>query len=298
MSAAADRPHLLAQRAVVRMLFDPRFAEAARHDPEGVLGALDPKLRAQLVAVDPRAFQLDRLRRRRALRTLSEEFKGTTTLVLAETRSLAFLEQFFASTPFHRAVGPCAERRVGCDDQRGSMPLAFAEFLAEAIADGRLATKLLADVLAIEATLARSRRAAPSAHPPSGRAGELALAPGVLPIEVATGALSALQQAEAYLFEVGLMPAVALCDDAPALELDARAADSTRLRLVTVPTASGVSLVTIDEELHRVLRSFAGDGARTPAALVAEAGARGVPEARVHEILRGLVEDEIVWVHP
>ena len=52
------------------------------------------------------------------------------------------------------------------------------------------------------------------------------------------------------------MPAVALCDDAPALVLDERALDGTPLWLVTVPTEAGHSLVTIDEPTHRALASL------------------------------------------
>jgi hypothetical protein len=272
-----------AQRAIVRMLFDPRFADEARRDPERVLAHVEAPLRAQLIAVDPRAFQLDRLRRLRALRTLCEEWKATTTLALAETRSLAFLETFFSSAPFHRAV-----------EERGSMPLAFAEFLAGCLAEGRLTTPVLPDVLHLETTLAQARRAAATSRPaPASPTEKLRLAPGVLGVEVAAGALAALQACERYLFEVGLMPAVALCDDAPRLELPARADDRARLHLVTVPTASGVSLVTVDDELHRVLRSFGG-AARTLRDVVSEAAARGVPELRATEILRGLVDDEIV----
>jgi hypothetical protein len=270
------------------MLFDPRFAEAARREPEQVLAGIEPSLRAQLVAVDPRAFQLDRLRRRRALRTLCEEWKATTTLVLQETRSLAFLEAFFASAQFHRSV-----------EERGSMPLAFAEFLAGAIAEGRLVEPILPDVLHLETALAQARRAATGDHlePPAGETfnntDRLVLAPGVLVVEVAAGALAALQSCEQYLFEVGLMPAVALCDDAPRLELGAGARDRARLSLVTVPTESGVSLVTVDEELHRVLRSFGAGGARTVRDLVKESAARGVSELRATEIVRGLVDDQI-----
>src|SRR4051812_2527847 len=156
------------------MLFDPLFADAARRDPESVLAGLDPSLRAQLVAVDPRAFRLDRLRRRRALRTLSEEWKATTTLVLEESRSLSFLEGFFSSTPFHRAI-----------EERGSMPLAFAEFLAGCIAEGRLTTPILPDVLQLETALARARRAVDgTAAPAAPDSDRLALAPGVFPVEV------------------------------------------------------------------------------------------------------------------
>src|SRR5688572_19006861 len=96
--------HMAAQRALVRMLYDPAFAAAARRDPERTLPGVTPELRRQLAAIDPRALGMDRLRRRRTLRTLVEEFKGSTTLALAERRSLAWLEGFFCDSAFHRAV--------------------------------------------------------------------------------------------------------------------------------------------------------------------------------------------------
>ncbi len=199
--------HLAAQRAVVRMMFDPAFAEAARQDPDKVLAALPAPLRKQLAQVDARAFQLDPLRRRRALRGLSEEWKATTTLILSETRSLAALEKFFSSSSFHRSI-----------DERGSMPLAFAEWVAVEIAEGRLTGAALPGVLSIETALARSRRQVTDAGDDgsSEDAGDsIAVAAGVVAIEVTAGALAALHACERYLFEVNLMPAVALCDDRP-----------------------------------------------------------------------------------
>jgi hypothetical protein len=276
--------HALAQRAVVRMLFDPAFAEAVRRDPETVLAALEPSLRAQLAAVDPRAFYLDRLRRRRALRTLSEELKATTTLALAETRSLAWLERFFASSPFHRAV-----------DERGSMPLAFAEFLAEAVGTGELRTPLLRGVLAIEAALLHARRAARAGI--ETQPGCVALQPGVIPIATTRGALAAMQQAEHYLFEVGLMPAVALCDDAPSLTLDERARDRTPLCLVTVPTASGITLVSVDDDYAHLLRAFEGRS-RPRHDLIRDAVGRGLTRARAEELLRELLGDDLAVERP
>src|SRR4051812_12980838 len=103
-----------AQRALVRMLFDPKFAAAVRENPDDVLRELEPAMRQQLASLDERALRQDKLRWRRTLRTLSEEFKGSTTLALAERARLAFLEEFFCSAAFHQSV-----------DDRGSMPMAF-----------------------------------------------------------------------------------------------------------------------------------------------------------------------------
>ena len=221
------------QAAVVRMLHDPAFAAEVRRAPDAALPDLSPVLRAQLAAVDPRALQLDRLRGRRLLRTLFDEYKASTTLLLARHKQLAFVDRFFAAPAFVEAV---AGRRALHD--------AYFAFL---IGEGEVPR----DVAAIEHALARARRPTPPV-----RAGQAALLPGVQPIATSAGGLAALQQAERYLFEVGLMPAVALCDDAPALTLDAATRDATPLHLVTVPTESGHSLVTIDAGLHALLASL------------------------------------------
>ncbi|MCU1280298.1 MAG: hypothetical protein JWM53_3844, partial [bacterium] len=225
------KPHLLAQQAIVRMLFDGDFAARVRKDPVAALPELPSTLRAQLAAIDPRALKLDRLLRRRTLRTLFDEFKASTTLYLARAKHLAALDDFFRSAPFHHAIASARP-----------LALAYADFLGAAASP---------PPLMIERALAEARRGKP---PPAD--GRVHRAVGVVPIATTKGALAALQQAEQYLFEVGLMPAVALCDDAPPLELDARAQDATPLHLVTVPTETGHSLVTIDQPTHRQLASL------------------------------------------
>jgi hypothetical protein len=210
------RPHLAAQNAIVRMLFDPEFAASVRRDPAAALPELPSTLRAQLAAIDARALKLDRLLGRRVLRTLFDEFKASTTLYLARTKKLTSLDQFYRSPSFHAAISD-------------GLPLSFA------YAD-------FVDALPIERALAEARR---YQSPP--RDGRVHRAPGVVPIATTQGSLATVQQCEQYLFEVGMMPAVALCDDAPPLTLGARTRDQTPLYLVTVPTETGHSLVTIDE---------------------------------------------------
>lgn len=222
------RPHLRAQQAIVRMLFDPEFAAHVRRDPAGALPDLPSTLRAQVAAIDARALGADRLLRRRTLRALFDEFKGSTTIHLARKKKLAALDEFFASRAFHDAVASARP-----------LVFAYADFLGD-------------DASPIERALAEARR---MKAPP--RDGRVHRAVGVVAIATTQGALAALQQAEQYLFEVGLMPAVALCDDAPELVLDARADDRTPLYLVTVPSLSGGhSLVTVDEPLYRLLASL------------------------------------------
>ena len=221
------KPHLLAQQAIVRMLFDPELAARVRADPAAALPELPSTLRAQLAAIDPRALKLDRLLRQRTLRTLFDEFKASTTLFLARAKKLSALDEFFRSRPFHDAIASARP-----------LALAYADFLGPAASP-------------IERALAEARRMKP---PPAD--GRVHRAAGVVALETTRGALVALQAAEQYLFEVGMMPAVALCDDAPPLSLDARAADPTPLYLVTVPSESGHSLVTVDEITYALVASL------------------------------------------
>jgi hypothetical protein len=224
------KAHVAAQHAIVRMLFDPAFAAAVRAQPDATLPSLPPSLRAQLAAIDARALKLDRLLGRRVLRTLFDELKASTTIFLAHTRKLSALERFYASPDFARAVAGTH-----------TLASAYAGFLGCELPS-------LRPILAIEDGLHHARR-----HLTPPQDGRVHRAPGVVPLATTQGGLSALQQAEQYLFEVGLMPAVALCDDAPALRLDERAHDDTLLFLVTVPTENGHSLVTIDRQIYDLL---------------------------------------------
>jgi hypothetical protein len=220
--------HVTAQQAIVRMLFDPEFAARVKREPDAALPELPAELRAQLQAIDPRALKLDRLLRRRVLRTLFDEFKASTTLFLARAKKLAALDEFFASAPFHEAIATSRP-----------LALAYADFLGPACSP-------------IERALAEARRTKPPVAD-----GRVHRAVGVVALETTQGALAAVQQAEQYLFEVGMMPAVALCDDAPPLELDARAADATPLYLVTVPNDDkSHALVTVDEITYALLASL------------------------------------------
>src|SRR5438105_2578944 len=137
------------QRLVVRLLFDDELVAALYSNPDSVLVDLDlsHSERAQLLAVDRRVWRYDPLRRRRTLRTLVEEFKVSTTLVLSETRSLALLDRFFSSSYFHQSV-----------QQRGSMGLAFAQYLEDLYRRDQSKVPQLPDILRLETTLARCRR--------------------------------------------------------------------------------------------------------------------------------------------
>lgn len=229
MSGAPE--HIAVQRAIVKMLYDPQFAARVRSAPDEALAGLSPARRQQLAAVDPRALTLDPLRQQKLLRSLFDELKGSLTLALAETRAWSFLEGFFASAHFHRVV-----------DGDGVVALAMAAYLGQS----KLVTPALRPLLEIERAMciARRDRRAPGSPYQRG-AKRLRLAPGVLPVRTTKGALAALATVEKYLFESSLIPALALCDDAPRLVLPAY--DAAPRPLVIVPFEGQLSLVEVDD---------------------------------------------------
>lgn len=223
--------HILAQEALVRMLHDPGFAARVRAAPDDTLPQLPTELRRQLAAIDARALHHDRLRGRRLLRTLFDEYKASTTYLLAKERQLAALDRFFAGEPFAQAVAG-----------RHALHVAYAAFL---VRDGGVPI----DLVGIELMLAEARR--PKAP---ARDGRLWRAPGVECTATTRGALATLQAIERYLYEVNLMPAVALCVDGPPLALPAP--DGEPLHLVAVPAEAGQTLVEIEPPLYQQLSSL------------------------------------------
>jgi len=130
--------HHALQQVVVRMLFDEAFVSGVYADPSTALAgeALTEAEKAQLLSVDRRAWGYDALRRRRTLRTLAEEYRISTTIILSETRRLAALEDFFSSVHFHDAVRG-----------RGSLGMSFADFLQAGLRDGKWAAPQISDVV-------------------------------------------------------------------------------------------------------------------------------------------------------
>ena len=285
--------HRTLERVYVRMLFDPAFVAAVYEDADAALSGLDlePDERAHLVGVDRRAWGHDPLRRYRALRTLAEEFKASTTLALAATRSLGSLDGYFSSPEFHRAV-----------QQRGSLALSFADFLERLVVERSVAEPQLADVIRLERMLAGCRRqldAAPAVAEPPGAVDArqaVAFAPGHAIGRFNAHVVEAVNVAERYLFEVGLMPAVALCEDAPRLEpLPAFAAEPAYL--LALPSASGVSLMPVDADYFHLLAQFSA-GPR-PLGQAAEAAvALGVPRDDVDGMIASLLEEGVVVRRP
>jgi hypothetical protein len=243
--------HHTLQKLMVRMLFDEEFVEEVYDAPERALAGVDltEAERRQLLGVDRRAWRHDPLRRRRTLRTLVEEYKVSTTIILAETRSLDSLERFFSSRFFHGSV-----------EERGSMGLAFAEFLLDGYRSGAWKAPQIPDIVRLEAAIAACRRTL-------AREGTLAgdlpatisdrtrvrLAPGCDVAGFQANVIATIQRVEQYLFELSLMPAMALCDDAPRLPALPEIDERKKVYLLFSPGAAGISITNLDKSDFLVL---------------------------------------------
>lgn len=283
------------QRVVVRMLFDPEFVESVHADPEGALAEDDvpPALVRQLIANDRRLWNADRLRRRRALKVLLEEFPTASALVLERWGRMARLEAFFSSAAFHRAVR-----------ERGYMALAFHAWLAAAIgaeeAHGGEGGRALLAVLALEGAMVLARRhwkEARRGRDPGLRAlagdegtdaDRLVLSAGCLGVRVPRGTLGIVQHVQKWSFEVGLVPALVLCEDAPTPSPLPPLGDDHEHYLIECDETGQARLSDVERVWADVLMAC-----RTPvdrSLLAARTRTRGPAAAKAWERAEGLLE--------
>jgi hypothetical protein len=280
--------HHTLQNLVVRMLFDETFMEEVYGDPERALAGLDltETERSQVLAVDRRAWRYDALRRKRTLRTLVEEFKVSTTIVLSETRSLASLERFFSSQFFHSAIR-----------ERGSLGIAFSEFLFDGCKRGAWKAPQVENIVRLEVTIAGCRRrlaregeyeigALPTTISDRAR---VRLAPGYDVGSFQANIIATIQEVEQYLFEVSLMPAMALCDDAPRLPRLPEVDRAKNQYLLFSPGASGISLTNLDKPSYLVL--YQARRALEIKSLLSRASVAGVQPRRSQEVLSEWIEN-------
>ncbi len=279
------------QKLAVRMLFDEAFVNAAHADPTQAFAGLglSETERAQLLSVDRRAWRHDALRRRRMLRTLAEEYKISTTIVLAETRLLASLEGFFSSLFFHTTV-----------QQRGSMGLAFSEFLLDGCRQSAWRAPQLPDVVRLEAAMVACRRAlgreeAPDALPTALHDRmRVKLAPGCSVASFQANVIATVQHVERYLFELNLMPAMALCEDAPRLTDLPEVNQLKKIYLLFSPGAAGIALTDLDRASFLLL--YEARRAVEIKTLLAQPGATKTNAVRSQEILSEWLESGVLMI--
>lgn len=286
--------HRTLERVFVRMLFDPAFVDAVYSDAAAALAELDlaPDEVANIVGTDRRAWGHDPLRRLRTLRTLVDEFKASSTMILAATRSIGSLDAFFSSRQFHDAV-----------QHRGSLAGAFGEFLEGVRVARARDVPLLGDVLRLEAMLAGCRRAVTSGlagdRPVTGASvggvnsdWTVGFVAGHAVGRFDANVVEAVNAVEKYLFEVGLMPAVALCEDAPRLSGGPEAA-GVPAYLLALPSGATVSLMPVDEDYFALLDAFSKGPRRLGDAF---RRAKGVSREDLETMAESLIEEGVLEV--
>jgi hypothetical protein len=138
------------QRVMVRMLFDPAFADRVYSDPVAALGGIEvtERHRAFLVAPDRRAWATDPHRRHRALSAIAAELPASCAVAARGAGTGHALESFFAARAFH-----------ACIQEGGSLVGAFAGWLGREA--HRFGARGLRDLAVLEgAVVALRRRAA------------------------------------------------------------------------------------------------------------------------------------------
>lgn len=173
------------QRTLFRMQLDPGFARDLRARAPAALAStgLAPAELAPLLSADPCAVAADPERRR------VRQLCGNVALELARTVDRAalaagrddLLARFVASPELHGALR---------SDE--PLPLALAAYLERELCDAR--DPVLRAFLALEAALARARRAAPASRRPGP--GEVALGAAASLLELPEGTLAAAEAAD------------------------------------------------------------------------------------------------------
>ncbi|MED5369985.1 MAG: hypothetical protein VX899_03140 [Myxococcota bacterium] len=270
--------HQALQRVSMRMLYDPRFAEQVYADPSATLASVDitETERQWLLDVDPRAWTVDSQRGQRCLRNLFGEFRGSTTLALAQTRSLSGLQAFFQSPHFHQQV-----------QQRGSLARGYARFLGELTED-----PLVAEVARLEWMQAQCRRElelCPRLDSLAPKA--IARAPGIGAGRFDGATLDALNAAEQALFQLQLIPAAGLCDDAPRPSPVAPRPDQP-LDLIARPIDGQIQLVQLGSMASRTLALLGSP--HTQEAAVARVTSLGLSAQRGAALLGGLLGEGLL----
>jgi len=290
-----------AQRVIVRMLYDAAFRQAVYDAPHAALAGIDLTAaeRDALVKPDPRAFGTDPFRRSRSLQGLLEEYPVSAWLAGQALGDIRLLDRFFSSPFFH-----------DCIQNRGSLALAFGEFLDRGSRAGEIRDNRVAWTAAVEGAIAALRRRglAPatlaSAEPDASLTAaamapetDLALSKRHAILTVAGGTGELVQQVRAHLGSSGL--------DLVATLLAADSADFTGvLTQLQVDEAETLLLerahdpagdVTL-ENAHSGLAALLAQAMRgtTAQALWEEAGHHGATPEEAREIVADLVLDGLL----
>lgn len=141
------------------------------------------------------------------------------------------------------------------------MARAFSEFLIDGCRGGQWKTPQIPDIVRLESVMAGCRRAVaregkfdtcelPTTISDRSR---IRLAPGYDVGSFQANVIATIQKVEQYLFELSLMPAMALCDDAPRLTDLPEVVTQKKVYLLFSPGAAGISITNLDKPSYLTL---------------------------------------------
>lgn len=275
---------IVAQRVVVRMLFDAVFRDRVYADPTVALDDLEltPEERQWLVTPDPRAYGTDAYRSSRALAGLLEEYPVAGALAIRCPQGVQHLHRFFASTLFHQ-----------CVQQRGSMADAFGYYLgSHAFADH----PEIACLAEVERGIAQVRRAPDLPDDEKWALTEdtrLRLAPWVALLALPPTTLARYGRVREHLAQRGSTVLEAVLDSGyglPAPPLDA--AESACVLVVGIPGEDGPALEPTSHELGMLLAAAQADIVCRDLCTVAVR--LGAEPHEAFDIIQGVVADRLL----
>ncbi|NUN15158.1 MAG: hypothetical protein HUU55_16135 [Myxococcales bacterium] len=277
--------HKTVQQIVVRMLYDPEFANSVYADSANTLKVeqITEEQRNWLTTSDRRAWGTDPLRRTRSLHALVEEYPVSATLAAKIVGGLPLLDNFFSSARFHDSV------------RKGDyLVTAFAAWLRDVAQNtDNLWSRSLTATATIEEAMATVRRAQmpPITHSDGAK---FRLSPLAALVDVYCGALQLIGSIRTTM---GTDEAVFNCLVSNQICLDGISPvypDDTQHVLVmrTAPKSGNITLEELSPELA-VLLHIAKSPTTTDilASTVIEMGA-GPQDAL--EILEGFLEDQLL----
>lgn len=228
---------------------------------------------------DPRAFATDPLRSTRALAAVMEESSNSCAQLIRMGKGVSDLEEFFSSTHFH-----------DCVRERGSMALSFFAHLHSLIPSGP-GTRIVRDLIALEAAIARVRRARPEGDATGSK---LKLSERFALLKLTPGTLSLFQQSEMALARHPVETRAGVVDETfPVPRIQAPPSPGEELLLVELPF--GTEAPTIEsppKPLFQLLK--AAEEPRSSEELMDILYKHGAVGEEAAEILTGLRADGLL----
>jgi len=260
------------QRVVVRMLHDASLVTAVYEDAKSALEnvGLSSSELALLVRPDKRAWLLDPQRPSRVFEAIRTEYPISCALAEVASGGREGMLRFFSCRPFHQAV-----------QQRGTVALAFGDWLATEARDGRFGRKPTAAMASLEGACARVRRGPP---------GEVQS--GVLPqcLQVAPWLeLLRLPEGSVALFE-GVRETLAGGHPLGRSRLPGRGTEAVAVE--ASPVGGGLKVGLIPDGLAAMLE-VAGQGIDSKA-LIAEVVTLGAPAEDAERVVESAFHDGLL----